>query len=133
MPIYEYRCGQCGRKTAIWWRSLARIERSHPKCTRCGSDSLRRLVSRAAHLRGDDSRLDSLADSDMGGLDENDPKSLGRMMRKLSAEAGEDMGDEFDEMVGRLEAGESPEDIEKSMPDFGMGEGGVESGDQFDV
>jgi len=134
MPIYEYRCGSCGRRVAIWWRSLAQVERSHPKCSRCGSESLKRLVSRAAHLRSEDSRLDSLADSGMDGLDENDPKSLGRMMRKLSAETGEDMGEEFDEMVGRLEAGESPEDIEKSMPDFSPGaDAGIESGDAYDV
>ena len=36
------------------------------------------------------------------------------MMRKMSSEMGEDMGPEFDEVVGRLEAGQSPEDIEAS-------------------
>lgn len=132
MPIYEYRCGNCGRKVAIWWRSLAQVERSHPKCSRCGSEALKRLVSRAAHLRSEDSRLESLADSGLDGLDENDPKSLGRWMRKMSAEVGEDMGPEFAEMVGRLEAGESPEDIEKSMPDLAGADGGVESGDMYD-
>jgi len=133
MPIYEYRCGNCGRKVAIWWRSLAQVERSHPKCSRCGGESLKRLVSRAAHLRSEDSRLENLADSGLDGLDENDPKSLGRWMRKMGAEAGEDMGPEFDEMVGRLEAGESPEDIEKSMPDLAGADGGMESGDMYDV
>ena len=69
-------------------------------------------------------RLDDVADlSDLPDLDENDPRSLGRWMRKMSAETGEDLGPEFDEVVGRLEAGENPEDIEKSMPDL-MGEGG---------
>jgi hypothetical protein len=40
-------------------------------------------------------------------------------MRKMSDETGEDLGPEFDEMVGRLEAGESPEEIESSMGDLG--------------
>src|SRR5450759_4517338 len=109
MPIYEYRCGNCGRKVAIWWRSLAQVERSHPTCSRCGSDQLKRLVSRTAFLRGEESQLDNLADSGLGDIDENDPKSMGRWMRRMGNEAGEDMGPEFDEMVGRLEAGESPE------------------------
>jgi hypothetical protein len=75
-------------------------------------------------MRSEESRLDDLADpSSMPDFDENDPKSLGRWMRKMSEEVGEDLGPEFDEVVGRLEAGESPEDIEESMPDL-MGEGG---------
>jgi hypothetical protein len=58
-------------------------------------------------------------------------------MRRMSQEVGEDMGPEFDEMVGRLEAGESPEQIEQSMPGLadeaaGM-DGGLESGDLYDV
>jgi hypothetical protein len=86
-------------------------------------------VSRVRVIRSEDSRLDDLDDfSDMPDLDENDPKSLGRFMRKMSAEVGEDLGPEFDEVVGRLESGESPEEIEKSMPEL-MGDGGDDFGD----
>ena len=68
--------------------------------------------------------MDDLADpGNLPDFDENDPRSLGRWMRKMSAETGEDLGPEFDEVVGRLEAGENPEEIEKSMPEL-MGEGG---------
>jgi hypothetical protein len=45
-------------------------------------------------------------------------------MRKMGGEMGEEMGPEFDEMVNRLESGENPEEIEKSMPGLG-GEGGA--------
>ncbi len=73
--------------------------------------------------------MESLADpSSLSGLDENDPKSVARWMRRMSGEMGEDLGDEFHEVVNRLEAGESPEDIEKSMPDLG-GEGAGDLGD----
>jgi len=74
-------------------------------------------------LRSEESRLESLADpSSLGDLDENDPRSMARWMRKMSEETGEDMGPEFNEMVGRLEAGENPEDVERSMGELG-GEG----------
>jgi hypothetical protein len=64
--------------------------------------------------------LESLADpSSLAGLDESDPRSIARWMRKMSQETGEDMGPEFDEMVDRLEAGEDPEEIESSMGDLG--------------
>ena len=44
-------------------------------------------------------------------------------MRKMSSELGEDMGDEFNEVVGRLESGESPDAIEQSMPELGGDDG----------
>ncbi len=66
----------------------------------------------------------------MAGLDEEDPRSLGRFMRNMSSEMDEDLGDEFDEVVGRLESGESPESIEKSMPDLAeSGSGDLPGGD----
>jgi len=61
----------------------------------------------------------------LSGLDENDPRSLARFMRRMSDELGEDLGDEFEEVVDRLEAGESPEEIEKSMPELAGEEAGA--------
>jgi putative FmdB family regulatory protein len=131
MPIHEYRCHECGRRVSLLWRSFADMETKQPRCPRCGGSQLTRLVSRVAVVRSEDSRLDDLADpSALDGLDENDPKSLARWMRNMSQEMGEDLGDEFDEVIDRLEAGQSPEDIEESMPDLAAGMGG---GDDFGV
>ncbi len=70
----------------------------------------------------EESRLDDMADpASFGDLDENDPRAMARWMRRMSAEMGEDLGDDFGEVVDRLEAGESPESIEESMPDSGAG------------
>jgi hypothetical protein len=44
------------------------------------------------------------------------------MMRQMSDEMGEDLGPEFDEVVDRLERGQSPEEIEKDLPDLGAGD-----------
>ena len=72
-----------------------------------------RLVSRVAVLKSEESRLEDLTDpSSMGDLDENDPKSMARWMRKMGSEMGEDVGPEFDEMVARMEAGEMPDDMD---------------------
>jgi hypothetical protein len=74
--------------------------------------------------------------SDFPDLDENDPRSMGRWMRKMKEQMGseldDDLGDEFDEVVGRLEAGEDPEEIEKSMPEL-MGGGDGDFGGDFDM
>jgi putative FmdB family regulatory protein len=123
MPIYEYRCNHCRRRVNVWVRSYH--PPADPVCDRCGSHDLIRLISRVAVLRSEETRLDALADpSSLAGLDENDPRSIARWMRKMSGEMGEDLGDEFSEVVDRLEAGESPEEIEKTMPELGGEEGG---------
>jgi len=123
VPIYEYRCQDCRRRISIHWRSFAEPAERTAICPRCGSTNLTRLVSRVRVIRSEDSRLDDV--SDMGDFpepDENDPRSLGRWMRKMKDEmgdeVGDDMGGEFDEVVGRLESGQNPEDIEKSMPEL---------------
>lgn len=124
MPIYEYRCHDCRRRVSIWWRTFSEAETGAARCPRCGGERLDRLVSRVRVVRSEESRMDDLADpSSFGDLDENDPRSIARWMRKMGDEVGEDMGPEFEEVMGRLESGESPDDIEKSMPDLG-GAGG---------
>lgn len=133
MPIYEYRCQDCRRRVSNFWRTFSEAEEGTPVCPRCAGTDLTRLVSRVRIVRSEESRLDDTADlSDLPDFDEGDPQSLGRWMRKMSAEAGEDLGPEFDEVVGRLEAGESPEEIEKSMPEL-MGEGGEDFGGELGI
>jgi hypothetical protein len=55
------------------------------------------------------------------------------MMRQMSGEMGEELGPEFDEVVNRLEAGQSPEEIEKAVPDLGEALGGAGGGDLDDL
>lgn len=126
MPIYEYRCHHCRRRVSIFWRSFTEAAGGQPVCPNCGNRELSRLVSRISIVRTEESHLDDLADpSSLGDLDENDPKSIARWMRKMSHETGEGMGGELDEMVDRLEAGESPEEIEKTMPEMAGDDVGV--------
>ncbi len=124
MPIYEYRCHGCRRRVSIFFRSFADSE-GEPNCPRCGSKQLTRLISRVAVVRSEDSRLDDLSDPSMlDGLDEEDPRSIARWMRKMSAESGEELPPEFDEVMDRLDKGQSPEEIEQAMPDLADDLGG---------
>lgn len=109
MPLYEYRCLSCGRVSSVLVRSYSATVT--PSCRHCGGADLRKLVSRFAVLRSEESRLDELADpSNFGDLDENDPKSVARWARRMGKALGEDLGDDFDEMCERMEAGEMPDE-----------------------
>jgi putative FmdB family regulatory protein len=126
MPIYEYRCTECGQKARKFWRTFSDIDERSLKCPRCGTYNFQRLISRVAVIRSEESRLEGLADpSSLAGLDEDDPKSIARWMRKMSKQVGEEMPAEFDEVIDRLEAGQSPEEIEASMPEFSEGMGNM--------
>lgn len=112
MPIYEYGCLDCRKRVSVFFRTLKSAETVEAVCPNCGKTNLRRLMSRVGRLRSEESRLESLADpSNLSGLDEQDPRSLARLMRQMSSETGEDLGEEFEEMVGRLEAGEDPSSL----------------------
>jgi putative FmdB family regulatory protein len=126
MPNYEYRCLNCRRRFEVYL-SYNEYGKHSMRCPHCESERVQRRIGRIRFARSEDSRLEDLADpSSLAGL-EDDPKALARMMRKMSGEMGEELGPEFDEVVDRLEAGQSPEEIEESLPELGggAGEGGM--------
>jgi putative FmdB family regulatory protein len=105
MPIYEYRCTACKRKTTVL--TLRVSESVAPECSHCKGRHLERLMSRFATVKSEDARLDALADpAALGDVDERDPRSMARWMRKMGKEMGEDVaGADFDEMVDQMESG----------------------------
>src|SRR2546427_10055416 len=88
MPIYEYQCDACRKRTTLFIRSI--INPEPVRCQHCGSDRLTRLMSRIATPKWEEARMESLADpSSLGDLDESDPKSVARLMKQLAREMGE--------------------------------------------
>ena len=82
-------------RVSVLVRSLA--GHASPRCPRCGSAELSRLMSRFVTVKSEDARLESLADpSQYGDLDENDPKSVARFMKRMGQEMGEDLGEDLD-------------------------------------
>jgi len=133
VPIYEYDCHGCRRRVSLLVRSLASTEA--PRCPRCGSAELTRLMSRFATPKSEDARLEAAADpSKFGDLDENDPGSVARFVKRMGEEMGEDLGDDLDAAMdeasgddgfGRGEGGDAPGgDGEASLSDAGGGDEG---------
>lgn len=121
MPYYPYRCLDCKRRFEVFM-TYSEYGNRTVVCAHCGSSNVQRRISRVRIAKSEDSRLEDLSDlDDFSGL-EDDPRALGRMMRKMSQEIGEDMGPEMDEVIDRLEAGQSPEEIEAAIPELGAGE-----------
>ena len=111
MPLYEYRCLDCKKRSTILDLSI-----TNPKpviCTNCQSPRLERLLSRFASPKSEEARLESLSDPNaLGGLDENDPQSMERFMKRMGDEMGEDIGEDMAEAMES--PGESTSDLDGS-------------------
>jgi len=124
MPNYRYNCLNCNKRFEVFM-TYDEYGQSAVVCPKCRSQKVQRRIERIRFARSEDSRLDDLADPSMLEGLEDDPRALGKMMRQMSREVGEDMGPELNEVIDRLESGQNPEDIEAAMPDLaeGLGEG----------
>ena len=132
VPVFDYRCRDCRRRSTKLFKTFAAVH--DPPCPHCGSDHLERLLSRVTFVRGgasDDGAGDedfSGMDAAMEGLESGDPRSLARMARHVSEEMGEDLPDELEPMLRRMEAGEMPDDAEFEDAGADLGD----DGDAFD-
>lgn len=127
MPTYQYTCYQCKKRFEVYL-TYEEYDQAQVTCPACQSENVHRRIGRIRIARTEESRLDNLMDTEnLDGIEE-DPKALGRLMRQMGNELGEEMGPEFDEVVSRLESGQDPEEIERDLPDLGAD---LDDGDSF--
>lgn len=113
MPIYEFRCRACLKKTTALVLARDRVE--EVRCRSCGSADLEKLWSRFASPKSEEARMESLADGmDFSDVDENDPASVARAMKRMGREMGEDLGDDIEAAMeeGMGGAPDGDEDID---------------------
>jgi putative FmdB family regulatory protein len=133
MPIYEFYCADCHTVFNFFSRSVNTTKR--PACPRCNRPKLERRVSRFAISKNrvepgegkeagpdiDDEKLERVMDElarETEGVNEDDPRQMARMMRKLFGSTGMPIGERMEEALRRMEAGEDPDRVEEEMGDF---------------
>ncbi|MBI1847980.1 MAG: zinc ribbon domain-containing protein [Candidatus Rokubacteria bacterium] len=120
MPIYEYDCEDCRRRVSLL--VLRPSTAPPPTCPRCHGSNLTRLMSRFATVKSEDARMEALADSgSFGDLDEDDPSSVARFMKKMGGEFGDELGDDFGDAV------------DEAMEETAGGDDAVETGSASDA
>lgn len=142
MPIYEFYCPACHAVYSFFTPSTE--DRRRPTCPRCERPELDRRPSTFAMIKSrpeesaegdpldgiDDERLAGAMETLMHeaeGVDEDDPKAMGRMMRRFGELTGLSLGERMEEMVGRIEAGEDVDALEAEMEgEMGEGDDGLE-------
>ena len=116
MPIYEYRCQECRRRVEVLVKTFSAAAAT-PACPRCGSDKLRRLVSRVTVIKSWGSSLYDGGMESLDDVDENDPEAMQGWMRRVRAEMGDDTGDLSE--LDMLDLGITPDDDHGHFHDHG--------------
>jgi putative FmdB family regulatory protein len=118
MPVYEYYCQDSAKRFSVRL-SYSEYGNITIQCIACHSQKVQRRIERNRIGHSEEERLQQIADpAQMEALDD-DPVALGGMLRKMEDQMGEEIAPEFDEVVGRLEKGQTPEEIEKEIPEIG--------------
>lgn len=107
MPLFEYSCLDCQKRFTYLAGVVA--DNDAPRCPRCQSEKLKKLMSRFARGRSDDDRIEALGDrlETQNFDDERDLRRFAREMgREMGAETGENLSDEMEALIEE-EAGTS--------------------------
>ena len=118
MPTYDFTCNACEKRFDVFM-TFSEYGNKPVYCTHCNSENVRRRMTKVRIAKSEESRMENMAENFSGfeSMDE-DPKALGQMMRKMGSEMGEELPPEFDEVVDRLESGQSADEIESALPDL---------------
>lgn len=132
MPIYEFYCRDCN--TIFNFFSSRINTEKRPDCPKCGRKELSKQMStfatigKAKEENGDDplagldeARMEQAFEGlmrDAEGINEDDPRQMATLMRKFSDKTGISMGEQMEEALSRMEAGEDPDQIEREMGDL---------------
>ena len=132
MPIYEFYCPNNHRIYSFFARSLAHAGKT-PRCPDNPKHRMERVMSTFAVTgrakekpdappggEPDDARMDAAMaqmEREIGTIDEDNPnpRQLASMMRRMSELTGEKVPEQMEEMLGRMEAGEDPDQLEEEM------------------
>ena len=135
MPIYEFFCEDCNTIFNFFSRRINTDKR--PDCPKCGRSGLEKMMSQFATIgRAREEEDDPLAGLDetrmerafeglmreAENINEDDPRQMVSLMRRFSRETGIGLGDQMEEALSRLEAGEDPDQIEQEMGDLMEGD-----------
>lgn len=119
MPTYNFICNACTQRFEMFM-TFSEYGKKKVTCTHCSSEDVRRRMTKVRIAKSDESRMEAMAEN-LAGFDsmEENPKAMADMMRKMGTEMGEDLPAEFDEVVDRLDAGQSAEEIDSALPNLG--------------
>lgn len=109
MPIYEFKCADCGRLSSIFTKSVGK--EFEATCQHCGGRNLSRAVSRFAYHRSEQAVLGQYGAEPKRVEDYKDPRQIGRWTERKFKEYGLELPEQAREMIDAAREGEFPEPV----------------------
>ena len=109
MPIYEYTCGDCGRLTSVFVKSMSAETKA--ACSHCGGTKLSRALSRFAYHKSGQRILEEYGAEPRSLEDYKDPRQIGRWVERKFDEYGMEVPDEARKMIDAAREGELPDPV----------------------
>jgi putative FmdB family regulatory protein len=115
MPIYEYRCRSCHKKSSFFVKSIN--EPLSPGCASCGSRDMDRLISSFAYHKSLATVHEESGEPDNPGMDYyKDPRNIGRWTEKKFQDMGMEMPSQVQDMIDAARDGQMPESVKDLQP-----------------
>jgi hypothetical protein len=136
MPIYEYYCPDNHTIYQFYAKTLAQGQ-TIPRCPDNPKFRMKKLVSAFAVTKGgrkdesaesqpaaaagdpaEDARIEaamSAMEKEFAHVDENDPRAMARMMRRMGELTGEKFDEPMEEAVRKLEEGADPDSLDEQL------------------
>jgi putative FmdB family regulatory protein len=111
MPIYEYTCGDCGRLTSIFVKSMNGATKAI--CDHCGGKKLTRALSRFAYHASEQRVLQQHGAEPRTVDDYKDPRQIGRWVERKFDEYGMALPDQARDMIDAAREGEFPKPVDE--------------------
>lgn len=115
MPSYDYRCKQCGRAFALFYKSYKDYDAATPSCTYCGSSDVTRLIRRVSIARPSPNLANLSSGEMLSVLEGGDSREIGSLFQQVGESAGVDLGQTYHEAAERLQKGESIQNVENDL------------------
>ena len=136
MPIYEYYCPDNHTIYQFYAKTLAQGQ-TIPRCPDNPKFGMKKLVSAFAVTKGgkkdesaetkpatdasdpvEDAKMEAAMgamEKEFSSVDENDPRAMARMMRRMGELTGEKFDEPMEEAVRKLEEGADPDSLEDQL------------------
>ena len=124
MPVYDYRCKNCGRHVALFYKTYAAYDAATHTCPHCGGTDLTRLISRVAIARPARDYTGLSSGEMLNVLEGGDSQEVGQMFKHLGQDdAG--LGEAYHHATDRLLKGDAAEKVERDVSAMTKTDGGT--------
>ena len=114
MPQYDFRCKNCKKRFALFYKTYDSYDAATPECPNCGHTELSRLITSVA-INSPDRNYAKMSSNEMlSVLESGDSRQVGKMFEQVGG-GDPTLGAQYHETTKKLLDGQSLDKVEKDL------------------